>query len=278
MKRLAVAVAVLLVFAAGVVVTFPTGPLVDTILARLPPATARAIERVGSSRLGFRGLTLEDVTLRPRPDAPPLEVRSVSVRPSLLGLVMGRSGRPWQVHMSACDGTATARVDRQAGEDTVNVQFTGIDLAPCLAPFTLRDPVEGRATGDAALIVTPAARTWAGVLTLADAHWLAQGMPRHLALRAEQATLRWRFDDALHVDDFALANDEFTASGTGVVHFPPAPAAPELDLRIHLQPSATMPQAHRDLLSKLPGSPPDATGARTYRIGGPLDAPQIGRP
>jgi type II secretion system protein N len=263
MKRLALGIVVLLVFGAGVVATFPTGPLVDALLARLPPTTAGAVERV---------------TLRPRADAPPLEIGSLSVRPSLLGLLTGRGGRPWQVRVDACDGTATAHVDRRADEDTVNVQFTDLDLAPCLAPFALSDPVEGRATGEAALIVTPDARSGAGIVNLAGARWLAAGMPPHLALRAEQATMRWRLDDTLHVDDFALANEEFTASGTGVVHFPPSPAAPELDLRIRLQPSATMPQAHRDLLSKLRGSPPDATGARTYRIGGPLDAPQLGMP
>jgi hypothetical protein len=90
--------------------------------------------------------------------------------------------------------------------------------------------------------------------------------------------MRWRLDDALHLEDLALANDEFTASATGIVHFPPALAAPELDLRVRLQPSAAMPQAHRDLLNKLRGSPPDASGARTYRIGGPLDALQLGTP
>jgi len=278
MKRLAVALVVLLVFAAGIVVTFPTGPLVEAILARLPPATARAFERIGSSRFTTRGLTLEDVTLRPRADAPPLEVRALSLRPSLLGLLTGRGGRPWQVYANACDGTATVWIDRRADEDIANVRFTDLDLAACLVPLALRDPVEGRATGEAALVVAPDTRTGEGTLTLANALWQAQGVPRHLALHAEQATMRWRFDDRLHIDDFAMTNEEFTASGTGVVQFPPPPAAPELDLRIRLQPAATMPQAHQDLLSKLPGSPPDADGARTYRIGGPLDAPQLGMP
>ena len=78
--------------------------------------------------------------------------------------------------------------------------------------------------------------------------------------------------------DLALANAEFSASGSGIVRFPPAPAVPEVDLRVRLQPSAGMPQAHRDLLNRLPGSPPEASGARTYRIGGPIDAPQLGMP
>jgi hypothetical protein len=116
------------------------------------------------------------------------------------------------------------------------------------------------------------------VLQLAGARWQALGVPRNLALLADQATIRWRFDDQLHIDDLVLSNAEFSATGSGVVRFPPAPAAPELDLRVRLQPNATMPQAHRDLLNRLPGSPPDASGARTYRIAGPTDAPQLGMP
>ena len=127
-------------------------------------------------------------------------------------------------------------------------------------------------------MASPQASSWSGVLRLAGARRQAPGVPRNLALLADQATIRWRFDDQLHVDDLALSNAEFSATGSGVVRFPPVPAAPELDLRIRVQPSATMPQAHRDLLNRLLGSPPDASGARTYRIAGPTDAPQLGRP
>jgi len=277
MRRLAFGIVVLAVFAVGMIATFPTGSLVATLLARLPPDAARTVERVGSSRLGLRGFTLEDVTLRPWADAPALEVRSLSLHPSLLGLLRGRWGRPWHVEARACAGTATAKVDRRE-DDTVDVTFSGLDLVACLAPFELRDPVAGRATGEATLVVTPAARTWTGALTLADARWQARNVPRHLALRADRATIRWRLDDALRLDDFALANDEFTASGSGTIRFPPPPAAPELDLLVRLEPSAAMPQAHRDLLSRLPGSPPDRAGARTYRLAGPLDAPLLAIP
>ena len=75
-----------------------------------------------------------------------------------------------------------------------------------------------------------------------------------------------------------MTNDEFTASGAGAIHFPSPAGPPELDLHIRLQPTRTMPQAHRDLLNRLPGSPPEAGGARTFRIGGSLDAPQLGMP
>jgi hypothetical protein len=39
-----------------------------------------------------------------------------------------------------------------------------------------------------------------------------------------------------------------------------------------------MLQGHRDLFRKLLGSPPEADGARTFHIGGPLDAPVLGMP
>lgn len=278
MKRIALGLLVLAVFAAGTIATFPTERLVHALMARLPPHAARAVERVGSSHLGLQGLTLEDVTLRPRPEAPPLEIRSLSLRPSLLGLLRGRAGRPWQASVHGCAGTASARLDRESEDDTLALQFADVDLVACLAPLQLRDVIEGRATGDATMMVTPQARTWSGLLGLAGARWQAPGVPRHLALRADRATVRWRLDEVLHIDDLALENDEFSASGSGRVRFPPAPAAPELDLRIRVQPTAAMPQAHRDLLNRLRGSPPDASGARTYRIDGPLDAPQLGTP
>jgi type II secretion system protein N len=276
-RRLAIGVVLVAVFAAGLIVTFPAGPLVAALLARLPPDVAGAVERVGSSRLGLRGLTLEDVTLRPWADAPPLEIRSVSLRPSLLGLLRGRWGRPWHVEARACAGTASADFDR-GDDDAVDVTFGGLDLVACLAPLALRDPVSGRATGRAALLVTPATHVWSGVLELADARWQPRNVPSHLALRADRASARWRLDDALHVDELTLANDEFTASGNGLLRFAPSPAAPELDLHVRLAPTSGMPQAHRDLLGRLPGSPPERSGARTYRLVGPLDALRLATP
>ena len=207
MRRLVVGVVVAAVFVAGLLATFPAGPLVTALLARLLPDTARAVERVGSSRLGLRGLTLEDVTLRPWADAPPLEIRSLALRPSLLGLLRGRWGRPWHVEAQVCAGTASADFDR-AEDQPVDVTFDRLDLVACLAPLALRDPVAGRATGRATLVVTPAARSWTGILDLTDARWQARNVPSHLALRADQATIRWRLDDALHVDQLALANGE----------------------------------------------------------------------
>ena len=67
-------------------------------------------------------------------------------------------------------------------------------------------------------------------------------------------------------------------SGAGRIHFATQDGAPELDFRVRVQPTAAMPQAHRDLFRKLPGSPPEADGARSFRIGGPLDAPILGMP
>jgi type II secretion system protein N len=276
-KRLVFWLVVLAVFTAGMIATFPTDRLVQELLARLPADAARTVEHVGSSHLGLHGLTLEDVTLRPRPDAPPLALRSVAIRPSLLGVLRGRGGRPWQAWVHGCAGSASATLG-PAPDDIVTIHFADLDLVACLVPLQLRDVVEGRATGDATLVTDPQARTWSGVLGLTGARWQAPRVPRNLALRADQATIRWRFDDQLHVDDLTLSNDEFSASGSGVVRFPPPPAAPELDLRVRIQPTAAMPQAHRDLFNRLPGSPPEPGGARTYRIAGPTDAPQLGVP
>jgi len=277
-KRFQFWLVVLVVFTAGMIATFPTDGLVASLLARLPPDAARAVERIGSSHLGLQGLTLDDVTLRPRPDAPPLELRSVTLRPSLLGLLRGRGGRPWHAKVHGCAGTASATFDRNGDQDVVAVEFADVDLVCCLSPLQLRDAIEGRATGNAALTLSPATRGASGVLGLTAARWQALGVPRNLALRADTGTVHWRLDEALHIDDLALSNEEFSASGTGIVRLPPAPAVPEVDLRVRLQPSPAMPQAHRDLLNRLPGSPPEPSGARTYRIGGPIDAPQLGMP
>ena len=90
MKRLQFWLVVLTVFAAGMIATFPTDRLVAALLARLPPETAGIVERVGSSHLGLQGLRLENVTLRPRPDAPPLELR---LQPPALRLLASLPGR-----------------------------------------------------------------------------------------------------------------------------------------------------------------------------------------
>jgi type II secretion system protein N len=279
MRRLSVALFVLVVFTAGVIATFPTERLARVLRARLPPAVARVVARVGTTRLGCRGLTIDDLTLRARPAAPTLDVRSLSLRPSLLGLLAGRGGRPWEVQGSACGGGATAHLDRAPDGDALTVRFQALDLAACLAPLEPNGPVEGSADGEAAFTLGSGTVMGRGTLAVTQARWQPAGVPHHFPLRAERATLRWTLADrTLRIDDFAMTNDEFAASGTGAIHFPSPPGTAELDMRIHLQPARTMLQAHRDLLNKLPGSPPDATGGRTFHIGGPLDAPQIGMP
>ena len=144
-------------------------------------------------------------------------------------LVRGRGGWPWHVSARACDGTASAEVDRAANDGTVRVRFEALDLVPCLASLAPRGAVAGRASGDAALALTAGTSTGGGTLTLAGASWLPEGMPRHLALIADQATVRWRLDGALHLDDFTLTNEEYTATGSGLVRLRPPPAAPEID-------------------------------------------------
>jgi type II secretion system protein N len=279
MKRLLLGVGLLVVFTAGVLATFPTQRLVDALLTRLPAATTRRIEHIGSSRLGLRGLTLENVTLRVHAGAPALALEEVSLRPSVLGLLVGRSGRPWQARATACGGTATVHLDRESRGDTIALQFDGLDLATCLVPFEPTGPVEGRATGTADFVVAGDDVDGRGSLALRAVRWRPPGVPRHVPLHAEEATLGWTFDEqTFRVDDFAMTNDEFAATARGVIRFPRPRDVPQLDLRIHLQPTATMPQAHRDLLSRLRGSPPDATGGRTYRIAGPLDAPVLEAP
>lgn len=278
MKRLALFGLLLAVFAGGVAATFPTETIVRLALGRLPPALANAVEQVGAARLGRHGLTLEDLRLRADPAGPPLELRSVSLRPSLVGIVTGRGGRPWHVALAACDGTARATFDRTDGADALALRFDGIDLGPCLAPFEPRGPVTGRASGEATLTGMAGGLHGAGTLTLTDARWDAERIPRHVPLRAEEATLRWRLDGAFHIDEFTARNDELVASGNGIFEAAPAGSSRSMAVRVRIEPTRDMPQAHRDLLNRLPGSPPDTRGGRTYAIGGSLDAPQLGMP
>jgi type II secretion system protein N len=282
MKRFAVAAVVVLAFVAGLVATFPSERLVAAVLARLPPRAAAAVEHVGSARLGPGWLTLTDVTLRVRADAPPVAVREVRMRPSLRGLLLGRRGRPWHVTAAACGGGTTADLDRDRNGDRYHLRFERLDLAACLPPLAL-EAATGVASGDAELAVRNGVTTGLGTLALENTRWLPAGFPAHMAFVAEQATLRWTLADrTIVVDEAAMSNPAMTATGTGSMRLPEshpgAAAAPLLDLQVRVAPTAAMPQGHSDLQRKLPGGPPDASGTRTFRIRGPLDAPMLGPP
>jgi type II secretion system protein N len=277
-KRLAVAAVVLAAFAAGIVASIPSDFLVARLRPRLPPAAAQAIERVGSARLGLGGLTLRDVSVRPRPDAPAVAVDPMTLRPSLLGL-LGRGGRPWHVRADACGGAVHANVDRVAPRDTMALTFRAIDLATCLAPLALASPLTGTASGEADVVVEGALLAGRGTVSLERARWSLRDWPANLAPEADTAAWRWTLEGrTLQVEDFALSNRTMGVSGAGRIHFPAPDGTPEVDFRVRVQPTDAMPQAHRDLFRKLPGSPPETSGARTFRIGGPLDAPILGMP
>jgi type II secretion system protein N len=278
-RRLAVAAVVLVAFVAGLLVSIPSDFLVARLRARLPPRVALAVERIGSARLGFGGLTVRDVSLRPRAEAPPIAVDWASFRPSLIGLLTGRGGRPWQVHARACGGEWSGTLDGAPPRDAITLAFRAVDLATCLAPLALTSPLVGTASGDADLTMDGQLVTGQGSVALERARWSLRDWPANLAPEADAATWRWIFDErALRIEDFGMSNRTMGASGAGQLNFPAFEGTPELDFRIRVQPTAAMLQGHRDLFRKLLGSPPEADGARTFHIGGPLDAPVLGMP
>jgi type II secretion system protein N len=278
MKRALAVVLVLVAFAGGLVVTMPSVLLVRLVYARLPAAAAGVVEGIGGARLGWDGLTLDALTLRLRAGRPPLEVTSLTWQPSLRGLLLGRRGAPWSVRARTCGGDVDGRIEGGWPGDAAQVRFRGLDLATCLAPIDTRGPLAGTAGGDAVFDATGDRRTGRGTFTVTAARWRPAGIPQHLPLDAEQATIRWSLDgDLLRVDALTLTNRELTATGTGTIRLAPG-APPELALELRVVPAAGMPQAHRTLLNQLPGSPLDGSGTRTFWIGGSLAAPQLGRP
>jgi len=137
----------------------------------------------------------------------------------------------------------------------------------------------GSTDGEATLEIGGGSLTGHGTLHLTDAAWQPAGLPRHLPIAADRATLDWHLaTDRLHVDHLELGNRELTATAEGVVTLAPVARDAGLDLMLRIVPQPGMPQAHLDGLRSLPGSAPDRDGGRRFRLAGTLGTPYLARP
>jgi type II secretion system protein N len=260
------------VFVVALWLTFPTDAVVRWALERVTPP--------GGPGLFFRaahlrpwGLRLDDVALR-RPDASVVAaLDEVTIRPSLAGLLDGRSGRPWRASAAACGGTLDATIDRDADGDVVRGTWRDVDLGRCAWLSLVAAGVAGITGGDAT--VRPARATGEGNVAVRDARWtgIATVVPAIPAVRIDAGTVAWALADGrLGLTTIEAHGPDIEARGAGTVALAQPPVASTLDVALAIAPGRGAPPALRELIAGLPGAP-SAGAEHRIAVRGRLDAP-----
>jgi type II secretion system protein N len=277
MRRLARRIGVVLLlgaaFVAGAVATFPTDVALRRLVARAVPPSGGTVLTFGHASVGAGGLRVTDLHLLRVADARTLDATWLRVAPSLWGLVRGRRGRPWHLAAALCQGTLDAALDADDAPSPLTVDVRDVDLGACLPYLLPRANVHGRLTASAR-------GAWGGAGEgAAEVHaavWRPGGFLFDTPIRADTGTLHWKVAARrLEVTDLTLASGDFTADGHGGVHFLDPNPTSLLDFRLTVVPGTTMPEELRRWFDAVPGPPPDARGARTFRIAGTFAVPQI---
>jgi hypothetical protein len=226
--------------------------------------------------MGAGGLRVDDVRLLRVADARTLDAEWLRVEPSLSGLLRGRRGRPWHVAAALCQGTLDAVLDADDAPSPLTVDVRDVDLGACLPYLLPHANVQGRLTAGARGAWGAERAAGEGTAEVHAAVWRPGGFLFDTPIRADRGTLHWTVADRrLQVTELTLTSGDFTADGHGSVHvLDPSPTS-LLDFRLAVVPGPTMPAELRRWFDAVPGPPPDARGARTFRIAGTLAIPQI---
>jgi type II secretion system protein N len=271
------ALLVLLVFAAGLALTFPTDTIVRALLARVIPSGAPALV-FGGAALRPWGLRLDEVALR-RPDGSAIVTADwITFRPSLRGLWRDGTGRPWTLAAGACGGTVDAVVgveDTPAGEPEAQLAWRDVALENCPPLAVTAGALTGLADGTATVQLVPGTPA-IGELRIRAAKWRLGGrVPSLDALHADPALLAWRFADGwLVLDRIDLHGPELEASGTGTLVIASAFGTSNLEAELAVLPGPSAPPLVRDLLKSLPPAQ-SKPGARLLALTGTVGAPRL---
>jgi type II secretion system protein N len=260
------------VFGVAVWLMFPTDAVVRWTLERVTPP--------GGPALFFRtahvrpwGLRLDGVALR-RPDASVVAaVDRLTIRPSLAGLLHGRSGRPWRATADACGGALDATIDRDAEGDAVRATWRDVDVSRCAWLSLVAAGIAGIAGGDATLRL--ARGTGDGHVAVRDARWtgIATIVPAIPAVRVDTGTVAWSLAEGrLGLTTIEAHGPDVEARGAGTLQLAAPIVASQLDVALAIAPGRAAPPALRALIAGLPGAP---SGGAEHRIAvrGRVDAP-----
>ena len=255
------------IFAGVVALTFPSDALVRWALTRaLPPGGPRL--EFDHATLRPWGVRLAPVTLR---DAQGYRLAAADwllARPSLVGFLHDRAGRPWRATGTAYGGTFAALVGREA----TDLEWHDLDLARMPTLKLGGERLEGTTVGAATL------KGAAGEGTLEVRRMTWPSAARFL-VGAEaipiDATVWWTLAGG------RLALDAITANGAGVeakgigsVRLASPLGRSALDVHLTLTPGPETSPGLRRLIADLPPST-EGADARRLAVSGTIEAPRF---
>jgi type II secretion system protein N len=276
-RRALLAALVLVVFVATLAASLPVGAVVRWTLAGagLDPSAVS----FDAARLRWDGIELDRVAIDSGWGGR-FEVPSLRIRPSVRGLLARGDGLPATGAAQLCGGWLDGRADPTPAGHRISGVWTDVDLERCADGFGIPGTITGLLQGRVDLTVgLDGARHGTGVVRMRDVDWNVPGVPRHVPTRADTAELQWDVDGrTATVRRFELRNGELDATIVGTLELAEPLVESTLALDLTIRPRASMPQAHRDFLASLPGSPPDRRGVRRFHVAGTVGAPILERP
>lgn len=270
-------VAITVLFAVVLGLTFPTDQVVHWVLGRVAFPEEHFVT-FRSAHLRPWGLVLDGVAYRRRDGEAVIASDWVRVRPSWTAFWRDRLGRPWHVSAGIFGGTMDGRLGPDGTAQLVDLSWTDVDVGSLLAAFQRQDPLKGRSGGRATLrwpAIDPASGE--GELTLRSAVWqppleALEDVPIH----ADSATLRWSLGERrLELSRFDMRGTEVDLTAQGTVRLAEALGRSVLDVHVTIAPLPGVPAELRRLLDGLPRR---ADGVRDFRLTGTIDGPRVTPP
>ena len=257
-------------FIAVLALTFPTDAVVRRVLATATPPGGPMLT-FGRATLRPWGLRLDEVSLR-NPDGTIVAGADwLLVRPSLIGFLRDRTGRPWRAAGGACSGSVEAVVSAEGAASALRLDWRDLELSDCtLVPAATA--IEGRSEGTANLTLardTPLVGEGTANLRSARLHTAELGLPLD-ALHADPAFIRWALAaNKITLSAIEVHGPELRVNGSGTVRLMGSLADSALNLRLVLTPGPDAPPSLQDALAQLPPAR-ETPGARLLLLVGTI--------
>lgn len=278
---LAVGAAAVLAFVVALARFLPLDPFLQPVVDDLA-ARSGVVARYRHSSLVWRGISLEDLEIAGAntPDAP-LVIDRLVAQPTLLGLLRGRGGLPWQLAADLLAGSATAQLYGQPPAWSANVDWRKLDLSRLpmgtRPRITLSGVTDGnvKASGPGS---TGGAGTGSWKISGGDisATGLRSGqlvLPP-IALGHLESNGTWE-GPRLTIESLRTEGPLGTASITGRIILRAPVEQSALSLRLtHSPPTTGSTDLSAMMRLLLPGGAA-ARGPRTYHVGGTLGLPAV---
>ena len=271
----AVAAIAVAVFVAVIALTFPTDALLRTLIGRATPSGSLVVV-FAHAHLRPWGLRVDGVAVRAPDGSLVADAEWVIARPSLVGFLRDRTGRPWRLGAATCGGQIDAVVDRDDAGSAASITWNQVDLARCPPVALLGQTVAGVIDGTA--VVRGAGAAAEGRIGLRGGVWKGAGrfVPALETLHADPASVAWTLrGNRLELSTIAVDGPDVKATGGGIVQLARAPRESRVALSLTVAPGPQAPPGFRDLLARLP-----ATGdgdARRLDVGGTVGFPLLVR-